>query len=146
MEAIAYLVENDEVFKKLHQQYGNPYIPSRPEGFQTLCKLILEQQVSVDSAKATFTKLKTTIPDFIPENVNAILGENLFGSYISGVQHLDGSDTTYEYDTDITLDPGQYRVIFDPKIISANSENAVTIIINTTVIGAPGDSLEFTVN
>lgn len=83
---------------------------------------------------------------FIPENVSAILGENLFGSYISGVQHLDGSDTTYEYDTDITLDPGQYRVIFDPKIISANSENAVTIIINTTVIGAPGDSLEFTVN
>ena len=82
----------------------------------------------------------------IPDNVNTNLGETLFGSYISGVQHLDALDTTYEYDTDITLDPGQYRIQIDPKIISANSENAVTIIINTTVIGAPGDSLEFTVN
>ena len=83
---------------------------------------------------------------YTPDNVNTNLGETLFGSYISGVQHLDGLDTTYEYDTDITLDTGQYRVTFDPKIISANSENAVTIIINTTVIGASGGSLEFTVN
>lgn len=83
---------------------------------------------------------------FIPDNVNANVGENLFGSYISGVQHLDALDTTYEYDTDITLDPGQYRIQIDPKIISTNSENAVTIIINTTAIGAPGNTLEFTVN
>lgn len=82
----------------------------------------------------------------IPDNVNTNLGETLFGSYISGVQHLDALDTTYEYDTDITLDPGQYRIQIDPKIISANSENAVTIIINTTAIGAPGNTLEFTVN
>ena len=83
---------------------------------------------------------------FIPDNVNANLGENLFGSYISGVQHLDALDTTYEYDTDITLDPGQYRIQIDPKIISANSQDGVTIIINTTTIGAPGNTLEFTVN
>ena len=83
---------------------------------------------------------------YTPDNVNTNLGETLFGSYISGVQHLDALDTTYEYDTDITLDPGQYRIQIDPKIISANSENAVTIIINTTAIGAPGNTLEFTVN
>lgn len=82
----------------------------------------------------------------IPDNVNTNLGETLFGSYISGVQHLDALDTTYEYDTDITLDPGQYRIQIDPKIISANSQDGVTIIINTTTIGAPGNTLEFTVN
>lgn len=46
-----------------------PIQPKRPQGFQTLVLLILEQQVSVDSAKATFNKLKTAIPDFIPEKV-----------------------------------------------------------------------------
>lgn len=83
---------------------------------------------------------------FIPENITATVGENLFGSYISGLQHLDALDTTYEYDTNITLDPGQYRIVIDPKIVSANSQDGVTIIINTTVIGAVGNSLEFTVN
>lgn len=82
---------------------------------------------------------------FIPENVSATIGENLIGSYISGVQVLDMLDTTYEYDTDITLEPGQYRILVDPKIVSANSQNVVTVIINSTVIGGVGNSLEFTV-
>lgn len=83
---------------------------------------------------------------FIPDNVNTNLGENLFGSYISGVQYLDVLDANYEYDTDIILVPGEYRVQIDPKIISANSDNAVTIIINTTSIGAPGSTLVFNVD
>ena len=39
MESIAYLVDKDAVFQELYQQYGNPFVPSRPEGFQTLVKL-----------------------------------------------------------------------------------------------------------
>jgi DNA-3-methyladenine glycosylase II len=31
-----------------------PIIPERPQGLETLVLLILEQQVSIDSAKATF--------------------------------------------------------------------------------------------
>jgi DNA-3-methyladenine glycosylase II len=31
-----------------------PVIPERPQGLETLVLLILEQQVSIDSAKATF--------------------------------------------------------------------------------------------
>ena len=67
--AIAYLLKQDAVFEKISQQFGFPIQPKRPQGFQTLVLLILEQQVSVDSAKATFNKLKTAIPDFIPEKV-----------------------------------------------------------------------------
>ena len=67
--AIAYLLKQDAVFEKISQQFGFPIQPKRPQGFQTLLLLILEQQVSVDSAKATFNKLKTAIPDFIPENI-----------------------------------------------------------------------------
>ena len=68
-EAIAYLLNQDAIFEKINQQYGIPVQPKRPQGFETLVLLILEQQVSIDSAKATFNKLKTAIPDFIPEKV-----------------------------------------------------------------------------
>lgn len=60
-EAISFLIEKDTVFKQLHQKYGNPFIPSRPQGFVTLCKLILEQQVSIDSAKACFLKIEALL-------------------------------------------------------------------------------------
>ena len=68
-KAITYLLKQDVIFEQISQQYGFPIQPKRPQGFQTLVLLILEQQVSVDSAKATFAKLKTAIPDLIPENV-----------------------------------------------------------------------------
>ena len=68
-KGISYLLEQDVIFERISKQYGFPFQPKRPQGVQTLVLLILEQQVSVDSAKATFNKLKTAIPDFIPENV-----------------------------------------------------------------------------
>lgn len=68
-EAISFLVEKDFVFKKLHQQYGNPFIPSRPQGFVTLCKLILEQQVSIDSAKACYQKIEILLGVVSPETI-----------------------------------------------------------------------------
>jgi len=76
-EAIAFLVEKDEVFKKLHLQYGNPFIPSRPQGFVTLCKLILEQQVSIDSAKACFNKIETMLGTVSPETIIQCSDEDL---------------------------------------------------------------------
>ena len=75
-EAIAYLYKKDNIFEQISQQYGIPIQPKRPQGFETLVLLILEQQVSIDSAKATFIKLKTAIPDFSVENVFAFSEEN----------------------------------------------------------------------
>jgi DNA-3-methyladenine glycosylase II len=75
-EAIAYLYKKDSIFEQISQQYGVPVQPKRPQGFETLVLLILEQQVSIDSAKATFKKLKTAIPDFSIENVFTFSEEN----------------------------------------------------------------------
>ena len=69
-EAITFLIEKDPVFKKLQQQYGTPFIPSRPQGFVTLCKLILEQQVSIDSAKACFQKIENFLGEVSPATVS----------------------------------------------------------------------------
>ena len=75
-EAIAYLYKKDNIFEQISQQYGIPIQPKRPQGFETLVLLILEQQVSIDSAKATFNKLKSAISDFSVENVFAFSEEN----------------------------------------------------------------------
>ncbi|TDD99202.1 DNA-3-methyladenine glycosylase family protein [Flavobacterium cellulosilyticum] len=66
-QAIQYLSENEPIFKLIIEKYGTPVIPVRPQGFETLVLLILEQQVSIDSAKATFLKLKNKQINFKPE-------------------------------------------------------------------------------
>ena len=57
-EAIDFLINKNSIFKEIIKKYGLPSIPKRPQGFETLVLLILEQQVSIDSAKATFLKIK----------------------------------------------------------------------------------------
>jgi DNA-3-methyladenine glycosylase II len=56
-EAIDHLTAVDPIFNSIIEKYGVP-IPERPQGLETLVLLILEQQVSIDSAKATFLKLR----------------------------------------------------------------------------------------
>lgn len=68
-KAIAYLLKKEAVFEQINQQFGIPLQPKRAQGFETLVLLILEQQVSIDSAKATFNKLKNAIPIFSIENI-----------------------------------------------------------------------------
>ncbi|MBG6109436.1 DNA-3-methyladenine glycosylase II [Flavobacterium sp. CG_9.10] len=65
-QAIEYLSGKDTIFKIIIEKYGLPTIPQRPQGFETLVLLILEQQVSIDSAKATFLKLREKIKIFEP--------------------------------------------------------------------------------
>ena len=71
-EAFDYLSEKDSIFKGIIEQYGLPNIPQRPQGFETLVLLILEQQVSIDSAKATFLKIKAIHKNMKPEVLNLI--------------------------------------------------------------------------
>ncbi|MCL9806758.1 DNA-3-methyladenine glycosylase 2 family protein [Flavobacterium amniphilum] len=69
-KAFQYLAENDSVFQHIINTYGLPeIIPSRPEGFETLVLLILEQQVSIDSAKATFLRIRESVIEIKPENL-----------------------------------------------------------------------------
>lgn len=68
-QAINYLSKKNIIFKTIIQKYGTPVIPTRPQGFETLALLILEQQVSIDSAKATYQKLKSRVLDFQPQNL-----------------------------------------------------------------------------
>lgn len=75
-EAIEFLISKNSIFKEIIEKYGLPPIPKRPQGFETLVLLILEQQVSIDSAKATFLKIKA-YKTCDPENM-AVLSDEEF--------------------------------------------------------------------
>ena len=68
-KAIDYLSKKNVIFKKILDDYGMPTIPKRTQGFETLSFLILEQQVSINSARATYNKLKNRVERFLPENL-----------------------------------------------------------------------------
>jgi DNA-3-methyladenine glycosylase II len=65
-EAIEYLSAVDPIFNIIIEKYGIPPVPKREEGLETLVLFILEQQVSIDSAKATFLRLRERIKIFEP--------------------------------------------------------------------------------
>ncbi|MEC4004662.1 DNA-3-methyladenine glycosylase 2 family protein [Flavobacterium sp. SUN052] len=58
-EAINYLISKDETIKFILDNFGNPIIQKRQEGFASMCHIILEQQVSIASAKACYVKLES---------------------------------------------------------------------------------------
>ena len=66
IQSLEVLCATDLVFDAIVKQFGVPKIPIREPGFATLVLLILEQQVSIDSAKAAFLKLQKIV-DLEPE-------------------------------------------------------------------------------
>jgi DNA-3-methyladenine glycosylase II len=63
------LLRRDKVFGGIHRLYGAPPNWTRPQGFISLSKIILEQQVSLASANAHFVKLNGHIKGFTPEQI-----------------------------------------------------------------------------
>lgn len=68
-------LSKEPIFKDIIVRLGLPQIPKRPQGFATLVLLILEQQVSIDSAKATFNKIKATVSAVEPQSLIALTDE-----------------------------------------------------------------------
>lgn len=81
--AIDFLLEKDPIFKIIIEKYGLPIIPKRPQGFATLALLILEQQVSIDSAKATFIKLDNKVEQFQPQELLSLPDEEYRNAGVS---------------------------------------------------------------
>ena len=60
------LARRDQDLAGILKAYGPPPLWARPPGFATLVKIILEQQVSLASAAALFTRLKQNTVPFQP--------------------------------------------------------------------------------
>jgi DNA-3-methyladenine glycosylase II len=63
------LISMDKIFAAIHEAHGAPPNWSRPQGFVSLCRIILEQQVSLASANAHFLKLNSYIEAFTPSHI-----------------------------------------------------------------------------
>ena len=63
------LAAADPIFRRVHETYGTPPLWDRPPGFPTLLQIILEQQVSLASAKACFDKLTDRLGEIAPERL-----------------------------------------------------------------------------
>lgn len=62
------LAKSDKLLGSIHNTYGTPPLWARPTGFPTLLNIILEQQVSLASAKACFYKLTAYLGVVTPES------------------------------------------------------------------------------
>jgi len=81
--SIQNLIQLDNIFSDIVQLYGKPPNWQRPEGFETLGQIILEQHVSLESARAAYLQLKNYISDFSPENILKLSDEEMLHCYIS---------------------------------------------------------------
>ncbi len=68
-EAINYLSKKDQTLLHILENLGNPIILKREEGFASMCHIILEQQVSIASAQACYTKLQNYFIEINPTNI-----------------------------------------------------------------------------
>src|ERR1043165_9613832 len=63
------LAARDDLFANIHATYGDPPLWQRATGFRTLVHIILEQQVSLSSAKSMLLRLEREIQPFTPERL-----------------------------------------------------------------------------
>lgn len=61
------LAARDEMLAGIHATYGDPPLWRRATGFSTLVHIILEQQVSLKSAKSMLLRLEAAIQPFEPQ-------------------------------------------------------------------------------
>ena len=93
LQGVAELAGRDRRLAAIVAAYGPPPLFSRPRGFATLVWIILEQQVSLASAAALFSRLKAATGAVTPETVLTLGVEGLLrlgltrqkARYVSGL-------------------------------------------------------------
>ena len=71
-EACGLLADEDDALQSLVSQFGVPVFWSREEGFATLARMILEQQVSLESGAAAYRRLGAAAGEVTPQAVKAL--------------------------------------------------------------------------
>lgn len=77
------LGKKDKHLRSIIKTHGYPPLWNRPPTFATLINIILEQQVSLASARAAFLKLQKKIGHITPEKILLLSNEELKACYFS---------------------------------------------------------------
>ena len=78
-----HLAKKDPELRGIIRDYGYPPMWRRTGSFQTLIHFILEQQVSLASARAALNKLKEKLGTITPKNLLSLSDEELRACYFS---------------------------------------------------------------
>lgn len=76
-EGVEYITGKDFHLASIVETHGPPPLWDREEGFPTLIRIILEQQVSLASAKAAYDKLERNLITITPGNLLRLSDEEL---------------------------------------------------------------------
>lgn len=82
-EGIEYLCVRDSIFRWIRDNYGLPPNWKRNPGFESLVKIILEQQVSLNAAKVAYEKLKSICCEIDPLKILQLSDKQMRDAYIS---------------------------------------------------------------
>lgn len=77
------LASQDPDFSLIIKTYGYPPLWSRPNTFETLVHIILEQQVSLASALSALNKLKDSVQELTPARLLLLTDEEMKACYCS---------------------------------------------------------------
>ena len=85
-EAVAQLTARDADLARAHA-FGGPFHDrSRPQGFETLVLLVVEQQLSLASAAAIMGRVRDAVVPFTPETLIGLSDRRLRGLGLSGAK------------------------------------------------------------
>ena len=112
--AVAALADRDADLAAIAAEFGPPPLWERAQGFPTLIHIILEQQVSLASARAAFARLESLVETVTPGNFLALsdaqlraagfsrqksaYGRELADSVIDGRLNLESLDALSDHD------------------------------------------------
>jgi DNA-3-methyladenine glycosylase II len=77
------VASRDPVLRAIIDEYGYPPVWVRPNSYATLVLTILEQQVSLASAYASYTRLMEKLGEVTPERLLALSDEELRGCAVT---------------------------------------------------------------
>lgn len=80
---IRLLISKDQIIQQIDKEIGAPPDWHRKPDFESLSKIILGQQVSLESAESHFNKLKNYIGEFAPKNILKLSDEEMRSCFIS---------------------------------------------------------------
>ena len=76
-QAISELIGIEPLFSEVVENHGLPPLWQREEDFGSLIQIILEQQVSLASARAAYDRLSTVLGEVTPDNVLKLSDDRL---------------------------------------------------------------------
>lgn len=119
-KGVALLTSEDQSLSGVVERFGVPAFWSRPRGFRTMTILILEQQVSLESAASVFHRIQDQVGEVSPESIvaSSIEALNMLGvtrqkaRYIFDLatRVIDGS---VDFDSLTELPTGEARAVLE---------------------------------